>query len=210
MEALPSPLSSRAKPRDLQFIPPVSNADRSAAFPFVIPSEAEGSAVHSTGNQCWPKRCPLLCHPERSRGICSSFHQYPMLTEALLFPLSSRAKPRDLQFIPPVTNAGRSAAFPFVIPSEAEGPAVHSTGNQCWPKRCFSLCHPERSRGICSSFHQYPMLTEALLFPLSSRAKPRDLQFIPPVTNAGRSAAFPFVIPSEAEGSAVHSTSIQC
>ncbi len=25
------------------------------------------------------KRRPLLCHPERSRGICSSFHQPPML-----------------------------------------------------------------------------------------------------------------------------------
>src|ERR1700677_2593421 len=78
----------------------VSNLNRSATLPFVIPSEAEGSAVSRTfpgdvfpltKQKCHPdrseaewrdllfilqsiesesKRYPPLCHPERSRGIC--------------------------------------------------------------------------------------------------------------------------------------------
>jgi hypothetical protein len=58
--------------RDLQFAQPGSDADQSATLPLVIPSEAEGSAF--------------------------SPDQHPMLTRALLPPLSSRAKPRDLRF----------------------------------------------------------------------------------------------------------------
>ena len=156
MEATPFPLSSRAQPRDLQFSPP------------------------ATG--CTWKRHPSLCHPERSRGICSSLHQPPdahgsdtlpfvipsaaegsavlstshrMHMEATPFPLSSRAQPRDLQFSPPATG--------------------------CTWKRHPSLCHPERSRGICSSLHQPP--------------------------DAHGSDTLPFVIPSAAEGSAVSTSS---
>src|SRR3984885_1652533 len=79
MDAPPSPLSSRAKPRDLQCAPPPTrilryqiptpkqrcHPDRSVAkwrdLLFILRSiESE-----------W-KRRPPLCHPERSRGICSS------------------------------------------------------------------------------------------------------------------------------------------
>ena len=45
MEALPIPLSSRAKPRDLRCIIRNIDLNGSATHPFVIPSEAEGSAV---------------------------------------------------------------------------------------------------------------------------------------------------------------------
>src|SRR5271156_392326 len=56
MKAPPSPLSSRAQPRDLQFACPASNPNESAALPFVIPSAAEGSAVHFSG----PPEIPTL------------------------------------------------------------------------------------------------------------------------------------------------------
>src|ERR1700693_6221081 len=130
-KAPPAPLSSRAKPRDLQFSRPASNADQSATLALVIPSEAEGSAVRATSPQCSPKHHPPLCHPERSRGICSSLDQHQMLTKAPPSPLSSRAKPRDLQFAQPAPNAHQSTTLPFVIPSEAEGSAVLSTSIKC-------------------------------------------------------------------------------
>jgi hypothetical protein len=107
-EAPPSPLSSRAKPRDLQFSQRASDSHRSAALPFVIPSEAEGSAVLSTSIRFAPKRRPPLCHPERSRGICGSLNQHPIRTEAPPSPLSSRAKSRDLQFFPLVPTSAHS------------------------------------------------------------------------------------------------------
>src|SRR5580704_4490263 len=134
MEAQPYPLSSRAKPRDLQFSPLATNA---AAL-------------------------KMRCHPDRSE-----------------------AEWRDLLFSPSASNLDGSATLPFVIPSEAEGSAVLSTGHQCrgpedelssrpersgvegpavlslsiqprW-KRDPTLCHPERSRGICGSLHRPPM-----------------------------------------------------
>jgi hypothetical protein len=135
--------------------------------PLVIPSEAQGPAV--------------------------SLNQHPMLTNAPPSPLSSRAKPRDLQFAQPAPNAHQSTTRPFVIPSEAEGSAVRSTSTQCSPKHHPPLCHPERSRGICGSLDQHQMLTKAPPSPLSSRAKPRDLQFAQPAPNADQSATLPFV-----------------
>ena len=56
------PDRSVAKWRDLLFHPPASDADRSVALPFVIPSAAEGSAVlrASPGN--------VLAANERDRG----------------------------------------------------------------------------------------------------------------------------------------------
>jgi len=53
MEADPSPLSSRPKRRDLQFSQPATDADGSGSLPFVIPAEAEGSAVPVF----FPKNC---------------------------------------------------------------------------------------------------------------------------------------------------------
>jgi hypothetical protein len=118
-------------------------------LPFVIPSEAEGSAVLRTipGNVFRQRNhgpfgppkvmknavspatvlhgsvAPPLCHPERSRGICSSTdHSWKCFSTEESWakgdekrrqsshrsswkrrpsPLSSRAKPRDLQFYGP-------------------------------------------------------------------------------------------------------------
>jgi hypothetical protein len=78
----------------------------------------------SSNRSPW-KRHPLLCHPERSRGICSSADLALLSMEASPSPLSSRAQPRDLQF------SGLSNCSPW--------------------KRRPPLCHPERSRGICGS-----------------------------------------------------------
>ena len=186
-----------------------SNLNGSATLPFVIPSEAEGSAVLSTSTQHRRQRGSPLCHPERSRGICSPLNQHPTSTTAPLSPLSSRAKPRDLQSSQPAPNIDDSATLPFVIPSEAEGSAVLSTSTQHRRQRGSPLCHPERSREICSPLNQHPTSTTAPLSPLSSRAKPRDLQSSQPAPNIDDSATLPFVIPSEAEGSAVLSTSTQ-
>ena len=102
MEAPPSPLSSRAKPRDLQCAlrpsrilrikpqPPNRSVGQwrdllfiicSIEFewkrrpPFVIPTEASGArACFSLHSQTnlHWKRHPPLCHPERSRGIRGS------------------------------------------------------------------------------------------------------------------------------------------
>src|ERR1700735_923885 len=74
MDALPSPLSSRAKPRDLRFSGPFVEMffDRS----FHGPS----------------------AHPRRLKA---ALMQPPRSTRALPSPLSSRAKPRDLRFSGP-------------------------------------------------------------------------------------------------------------
>src|ERR1700680_1247111 len=53
-----------------------------------------------------------------------------MSMEARRSPLSSRAKPRDLRFAPSATDVNGSTALPFVIPSEAGGPAVRSISNR--------------------------------------------------------------------------------
>ena len=171
------PLSSRAKPRDLRFPSSATKVNRSTPPSFVIPSEAEGSAVLLISNENQPKRPTLLCHPERSRGICSSPHQQRKSTKAPHSPLSSRAKPRDLRFPSSATKVNRRTPLSFVIPSEAEGSAVLLISNQNQPK-------PPHS-------------------PLSSRAKPRDLRFPSSATKVNRSTPLSFVIPSEAEGSAV-------
>ena len=153
----------------------------------------------------FPRSPPSLCHPERSRGICgwpkdalelvvgnlvsgnTNLSQHPPFPRSPPFPLSSRAKPRDLRL--------------------AQG---------CPGTR------PKQSRA--SNLHiQQPPFPRSPPFPLSSRAKPRDLRLaqgcprtrrrqsgerehqpqpassIPPFTT------LPFVIPSEAEGSAVGS-----
>ncbi len=99
---------------DLRLTRAASNTNGSAPLPFVIPSEAEGSAVLSTSIKYKWKRLPSLCHPERSRGICSSLHQHQIQMEAPPFPLSSRAKPRDLQFSPPASNPNGSANPPLL------------------------------------------------------------------------------------------------
>ena len=183
--ALHAPLSSR--PDDL---PSASQGwnERSAASippspssPFVIPSEAEGSAVcfgrhESAGPERSTPPCHLdrsldspftllpFCHPERSRGIRGLF-QSPGIrrTRALHAPLSSR--PDDLP----------SASQGWNERSAACTPLFHHP----------PLCHPERSRGICGLFRS-----------------PR----IPLFISTGPCTPFtflPFVIPSEAEGSAV-------
>ncbi len=72
MEASPSPLSSRAKSRDLQFHSPSNHSPWKLRLLFVIPSEAEGSAVSLPQQPLPMQASPPLCHPERSRGTCGS------------------------------------------------------------------------------------------------------------------------------------------
>jgi hypothetical protein len=45
----------------------------------------------------------------------------------------------------PETILHRRVALPFVIPSEAEGSAVHSIGHQSQRETLLPLCHPDRS-----------------------------------------------------------------
>ena len=153
-----SPLSSRAKPRDLHFPSSATKATRIPPLPFVISSEANGSALSFISNESDPNPPTPLCHPERSRGLCSFLHQ-------------QRKRPE-------------SAPLPIVIPSEAEGSAVSFISNQSGPNPPTPHCHPERSRGICGSLHQQRKRPESdpnpPHSPLSSRAKPRDLQLACP------------------------------
>jgi hypothetical protein len=67
------------------------------ALSFVIPSEAEGSAV--------PRTLPGNVFRQRNHGPCgppkimkNTSVRQPLFMERLPFPLSSQAKPRDLQF----------------------------------------------------------------------------------------------------------------
>ena len=128
MKAQPSPLSSRPKRRDLRFCHPLTNFHGSATLPFVIPSEAEGSAVLSSTNQLLSGSATLpFVIPSEAEGSAVPAH--------------------------PLTNFQGSATLPFVIPSEAAGSAVLSSINQLPGKRNPPLCHPDRSAhgGICSS-----------------------------------------------------------
>ena len=145
----------------------VTAAEVSAALPFVIPSEAEGSAVQRASRGSVFRLGGVTGRrPARGMKIADNLRQlYPSL----------------------VTAAEVSAALPFVIPSEAEGSAVQqaSRGN------VFRLGgvtgrSPTRGMKIADNLRQ---LCPSL------------------VTAAEVSAALPFVIPSEAEGSAVQQAS---
>src|SRR6202044_1654502 len=142
MEALPNPLSSRAKPRDprcaprssriLGLKPKTSNhkqkchPDRSEAkwrdLLFII------RVIESE----W-KRCPTLCHPERSRGIrgaplgppeFSVSNLKPQTTNRSVIPTGAKRSGGTCCSSSASSNLNGSATPPFVIPSEAEGSAV--------------------------------------------------------------------------------------
>ncbi len=168
MEAWPCPLSSRAQPRDLQFRGPFLEMSFDGAKPRACPKVFSLLVLAERPNptRLFLKKsrtslpCPVqsrsenaLSEVEWGSAVRSTDHR--CTGKAPPFPLSSRAKPRDLQFAPPTI--------------EAQG------------KHQPKLCHPDRSA-----------------------AKWRDLLFSPPATGcSNESTALPFVIPSEAEGSAV-------
>jgi hypothetical protein len=82
---------------------------------------------------------PPLCHPERSRGICSSLNQHPIRTEAPPSPLSPRPERSvvDLQFSQPASDSHRSTALPLSSRPErsvVEGSAVLLTGQLIRPE----------------------------------------------------------------------------
>ena len=139
---------------------------------------------------------PPLCHPERSRGICSSTdlswkraisprHQSVTSTGGAmgLWPTQG-----DEKRLGSATTLHQTAALPFVIPSEAEGSAVPRTlrgsvesslhtelSSRPWESWA---CGPPKVMKNTSV--QQPLSMEPSPFPLSSRAQPRDLQFHPP------------------------------
>ena len=77
---------------------------------------------------------------------------------------------------------------------EVEGSAVLSISIRFGPKLIPTLCHPDRSGGICSCLNQHSIWTEALPYPLSSRLSR------PPRLAVGRAVG---PKRSEVEGSAV-------
>jgi hypothetical protein len=163
-----------------------------------MPPSSTGNPGKRSGGTCcffqstspddqWKRRHPL-CHPERSRGICGplSASSSPNGSAALPFVIPTGAKRSGgtcCFFNPLHQTPNGTAAVPFVIPSVAEGSAVH---------------HPR---------HRIRM--EAPLSPLSSRPERSGVEgpavsFNPLHQTPDGSAAIPFVIPSVAEGSAVH------
>src|ERR1700674_5478452 len=71
-------------------------------------SEVEGPAVDSFSIEYKWKHRPPLCHPERSRGICSSLHRPPMHRKStnLTFVIpTGAAKWRDLRLKPNFQSA---------------------------------------------------------------------------------------------------------
>src|ERR1700733_599736 len=138
MEAPFSPLSARAKPRDLQCAPRTSQIFLPNPNPQTEVSsrpkrsEVEGPDVPSLPitNVKWKRPSPL-CHPERSRGICSvplgppkSSFQTPTPKQKC-HPDRSVAKWRDMLFRRSQQRMWEwKHPSPLVIPSEAEGSAV--------------------------------------------------------------------------------------
>ncbi len=60
------------------------------------PTQGDEKRIGSGSRPPW-SRYPFLCHPVRSRGICSSFHQPPMLQ--LEYELSSRPKRTQISYL---------------------------------------------------------------------------------------------------------------
>jgi hypothetical protein len=119
----------------------------SATLPFVIPSEAEGSAVPPTSNESRWKHYACFRHPESLRLFYRNDKSFLGTRTRAKTKLSSRPKR-----------------------SEVEGPAVLSITNESrWKTQSRPLSSrakprtcPERSRmGICSSLHQQRILIEA-------------------------------------------------
>jgi hypothetical protein len=76
-----------------------------------------------SSNHFLSNRCPFLCHPERSRGICGS---------------------ADLSWKCFSTEESWACGPPKVMKTPR-------SSNHFLSNRCPFLCHPERSRGICGS-----------------------------------------------------------
>ena len=125
-------------------------------------------AALSLDNGPLPATTLSYLSPRPQGGTCSAPFGRPKFTvrHHSLFG-SSRAKPRDLQFAPPATTSR-------------------------W-KHHLPPCHPDRSGGTCGSTDlswkyfsmeqlmknapvRQPHFIQPLPFPLSSRAKPRDLR----------------------------------
>jgi len=139
----------------------------------------------------------------RLKSICSSLNQHLIQAEAPTSPFVIPSESRDLQFSQPASDQNRSADLPFVIPSEVEGSAVLLNQHLIQTEAPTSLCHPDRSRGICSSLNQQSDSNRSADLPLSSRAKSRDLQFFSDQhLDSKRSADLP-LSSERSEGSAV-------
>jgi hypothetical protein len=93
---LATELSSRPKWRDLLFANPATALRESASLPFVIPSEAEGSAVSLPSAPLDSlNRIVISTEAKRSGEICGLPIQSLHSMENASLPLSSRAKPSD-------------------------------------------------------------------------------------------------------------------
>ena len=69
METPPSPLSSRAKSRDLQFNGPLLEMFLDRVVMGLRPTQGDEKRLLSSNRSPW-KRRPPLCHPERTRISC--------------------------------------------------------------------------------------------------------------------------------------------
>jgi hypothetical protein len=128
----------------------------------------ESHSRYSSTNQSSLKARPNLCHPERSRGICGAPLGPPEFSVTNPNPQTELSSRPERTRISCHAALDETTSAPFRkegahgvrqrhrVPQEirgsvVEGPAVRSSSNHFPWKRCPSLCHPERSRGICSS-----------------------------------------------------------
>jgi hypothetical protein len=100
----------------------------------------------------------------------------------------------DEKRLGPATTLYRTVPLPFVIPSAGEGSAVPRT----LPRNVFSTellwaCGPPKTMRNASV--QQLLSIEPLPFPLSSRAKPRDLRFRGPFLEMFFDRAYPDFLP---------------
>jgi hypothetical protein len=130
----------------------VTSLRATARAPFVIPTAAEGSAVPLP----WLTSLRSTARPPFviPTAVEGSAVPLPRLTSlrSTVYPLSSRPQRRDLQFLPRLTSLRSTARLPFVIPTAVEGSAVPSPVDEPKVHSPSTLCHPDRSGGICSSF----------------------------------------------------------
>ena len=124
------------------------------------PPQGDEKRLLSSNRSPWKRRLPL-CHPERSRGIRSSADLSWRCFSTELSWACGPPKGMKNAFCP-VTALHGSVAFPFVIPSAAEGSAVQRTfrGNVFRPSVAewsdLQLRHPNCKRSGVQPSSTFP------------------------------------------------------
>jgi len=181
----PSPLSSRAEPRDLR-LHLISNEAQGLQNEFSSQPERSYLATFPTATNLDARtdvlsrpepslvREPALSKVERGPAVHSISNDTP--GNPPLYPLSSRAKPRDLR-LHLISNEAQGLQNEFSSRPERSYLATFPTATNLDAKTDVSS-RPDRSGVEGPAVHSISNDTPGNppLYPLSSRAEPRDLR----------------------------------